>query len=101
MWHVALQCHAAADTLLTVHLFSYCLEVVQIVSHLSLTELWLLCGGVLFFLTYRTLCTIFLRHGGVYNSVFNNYVLFNFGTHNSQLSPFILIMSNTLLILLR
>ena len=35
MWHVALQCHAGGDVLLTFPLFSYCREVVQNVSQLT------------------------------------------------------------------
>jgi len=38
MWHVAVQYHAGADILLTVHLFSYYCEVVQIVSQPTNTE---------------------------------------------------------------
>jgi len=38
MWHVALQCHAGGDILLTFHLFSYYHEVVQNVSQLTDTE---------------------------------------------------------------
>jgi len=46
MWHVALQCHAGADILLKFHLFSYCCEVVQIVSQLSNTHTTCVLWGV-------------------------------------------------------
>jgi len=85
MWRVALQCHAGADILLTFHLLSYYHEVVQIISQLSLTNYVCYVGVCCSFITYRTLCTIFLIHGGVYNSILYNYVLFNCGTHNSPL----------------
>jgi len=86
MWHVALQCHAAADILLTDHLFSYYCEVVQNVSQLSLTIYVCYVGVCCSYITYRTLCTIFLRHGGIYNDVLYNYVLFKTCTHISPLS---------------
>jgi len=53
MWHVALQCYAGADILLTFHLFSYYREVVQNISQLTHTQ---------------NLCVI---SGGVYSSVSN------------------------------
>ena len=73
MWHVALQCHAGADLLLTFHLFNYCCEVVQNVSLLKHTQ-YVCYVGLCSCNIYRTLCTKFLKHDGVYNSVLNNYV---------------------------
>ena len=70
MWHVALQCHAGGDILLTLPLFSYYHEVDQNVSHLTHTHIMCVRSGcVVLPQVYSTLRIEFCRHDGEYNPV--------------------------------
>jgi hypothetical protein len=74
MWHVALQCHAARDILLTFPLFSYCCEVVQNVSQLTEAEYVCYEGVYCSCNIYSTQCIEFWRYDGIYKCVLYNYV---------------------------